>query len=187
VPKLKRRKKKSLFATSRKKSGRRMRFNLQGSVLNAGIAFMTLLLIAFILSFSGRQTSTGVPIEVKFPTLPEAPRLAADIYNQNPLLDVEVEILNGCGEPGLAAQFAEYLRSKRVDVVRSDNADHFDYPKTILIQRNENVEGLKVVAKALGFNIKDKDRILTKIDPSMDADLTLIIGKDYHSIDLGSH
>lgn len=148
---------------------------------------MTLLLIAFILSFSGRQTRTGVPIEVQFPSLPETPRLAAEIYEQNPILDVEVEILNGCGEPGLAAKFAEYLRSKRVDVVRSDNADHFDYPKTILIQRNENVEGLKIVANALGFNIKDKDRILTNIDPSLDADLTLIIGKDYPSIALDSH
>ncbi|MFQ6612809.1 MAG: LytR C-terminal domain-containing protein [Fidelibacterota bacterium] len=164
-----------------------MRLNLQGSVLNAGIAFMSLLLIAFILSFSGRQTQTGIPIEVKFPSLPDSPKLAAEIYDENPLLDVEVEILNGCGEPGLAAKFAEYLRSKRVDVVRSDNADHFDYPKTILIQRNENVEGLKIVANALGFDIKDPDRVLTKIDPSMDADITLIIGKDYHSIAFDSY
>jgi len=69
-----------------------------------------------------------------------------------------------------------------VDVVRSENADHFEYEKTILIQRNENVEGMKYVANALGFDFENNERIITSIDPNIDVDLTLIIGKDYHSI-----
>jgi len=95
---------------------------------------------------------------------------------------LRVAILNGCGEPGLAAKFSDLLRKKQVDVVRSENADHFEYEKTILIQRNENVEGMRYVADALGFDIENNEHIITSIDPNIDVDLTLIIGKDYHSI-----
>ena len=118
------------------------RFNVvlkarQMGIVNAGIGVMSVLLFAFIFSFSTRQTQTGVPIKaVTFPTSDEAPKLATEIYEANPVLDIEVEIPNGCGEPGVAAKFSEFLRDKRVDVVRSENADNFDYSTTLLIQRN---------------------------------------------------
>jgi hypothetical protein len=179
VAKLKRRRSSKLFSRPPKKSrGGKKRMGL----VNTGIAVMSLLLVAFIFSFSGRQTQSGVPIEIKFPALPDTPKLALDIYEENPVFEVEVEILNGCGEPGLAAKFSDLLRKKQVDVVRSENADHFEYEKTILIQRNENVEGMKYVANALGFDFENNERIITSIDPNIDVDLTLIIGKDYHSI-----
>ena len=97
-------------------------------------------------------------------------------------MDVEIEILNGCGEPGLAAQFSQLLRNKRVDVVRSENADHFEYEKTMLIQRNENVDGMKYVAAVLDFDINNPEKVMMSVDPNGDVDLTLIIGKDYLSI-----
>ena len=129
MAKLKRRKSANLFSTPRKKS----RGNAQRTgLINTAIAVMSLLLVAFIFSFSGRQTQGGVPIEVKFPSLSDTPKLATEIYDANPLMDVEIEILNGCGEPGLAAKFSQLLRNERVDVVRSENADHFEYEKTIL-------------------------------------------------------
>jgi hypothetical protein len=179
VTKLKRRKSFKLFSTPRKKSrGKAQRMGL----VNSGIAILSLLLVAFIFSFSGRQTQSGVPIEVKFPSMPNTPKLAVDVYDANPVLDIEIEILNGCGEPGLAAKFSELLRKNRVDVVRSENADHFEYEQTILIQRNENIEGLKQVAAALGFDIENPAQVITSADPNLDVDLTLIIGKDYSSI-----
>ena len=97
-------------------------------------------------------------------------------------MDVEIEILNGCCEPGLAAKFSQLLRTERVDVVRSENADHFEYDKTILIQRNENVEGMKYVAAVLDFDINNTEKVMMSVDPNVDVDLTLIIGKDYSSI-----
>jgi len=151
-------------------------------IVNAAIAVMSLLLVAFIFSFSGRQSQTGVPIEVSFPSLKNAPSLATEIYAANPVMDIQVEILNGCGEPGLASKFSDLLRNIRVDVVRSENADHFDYEKTILIQRNENIFGMKTVASALGFDIKNAQQVITIADPNLDVDLTLIIGKDFKSI-----
>ena len=97
-------------------------------------------------------------------------------------LDIEVEILNGCGEPGVAARFSEFLRDKRVDVVRSENADNFDYENTILIQRNENTDGLKYVADVLKFDTKNLEKVKILIDADSDVDITLIIGKDFNTI-----
>ena len=180
MAKIKRRKSSKLFSSPRKKT-RGNKFNQMGLV-NSGIAVMSLLLVAFIFSFSERQVQSGVPIEVKFPSMPDTPKLATEIYESNPLLDIQVEILNGCGTPGIAAKFSELLRDKRVDVVRSENADHFEYEKTILIQRNENINGMKHVAQVLGFNIDNSEKVITSIDPNLDVDLTLIIGKDFASI-----
>ena len=179
MAKLKRRKSAKLFSTLRKKSqGTAQRTGL----INTAIAVMSLLLVAFIFSFSGKQTQSGVPIEVQFPSPSDTPKLATEIYEANPLMDVEIEILNGCGEPGLAAKFSQLLRTERVDVVRSENADHFEYDKTILIQRNENVEGMKYVAAVLDFDINNTEKVMMSVDPNVDVDLTLIIGKDYSSI-----
>ncbi len=179
MAKLKRRKSAKLFSTPRKKSsGKAQRTGL----INTAIAVMSLLLVAFIFSFSGKQTQSGVPIEVQFPSPSDTPKLATEIYEANPLMDVEIEILNGCGEPGLAAKFSQLLRTERVDVVRSENADHFEYDKTILIQRNENVEGMKYVAAVLDFDINNTEKVMMSVDPNVDVDLTLIIGKDYSSI-----
>ena len=180
MAKIKRRNSSKLFSSPRKKT-RGSKFNQMGLV-NSGIAVMSLLLVAFIFSFSERQVQSGVQIEVKFPSMPNTPKLATEIYESNPLLDIQVEILNGCGTPGIAAKFSELLRDKRVDVVRSENADHFEYEKTILIQRNENINGMKHVAQVLGFKIDNSEKVITSIDPNLDVDLTLIIGKDFPSI-----
>ena len=169
----------SLFRTGRSK----VKKAKQIGIINAGIAVMSILLFAFIFSFSSRQSQSGVPIRaVTFPTTDEVPKLATEIYEANPILDIEVEILNGCGEPGIAARFSEFLRDKRVDVVRSENADNFDYTKTVLIQRNENTSGLKYVADALKFDMKNSARVMTAIDSNSDVDITLVIGKDFRSI-----
>ena len=74
------------------------------------------------------------------------------------------------------------MRDKRVDVVRSENADNFDYANTVLIQRNENTTGLKYVANALKFDTKNLKQVMISIDPESDVDITLIIGKDFNSI-----
>ena len=67
--------------------------------------------------------------------------------------------------------------------MRSETADHFEYEKTVLIQRNEKIDAMKHVAQVLGFNIKNPEKVRTSIDPNLvDVDLTLIIGKDYPSI-----
>ncbi len=171
-------------ANSRKK--KKSSFNsIQSTLMNAAIGFLTLLLIAFIFSFSKKHTHPGVTIDtiqMTFPNLPEQTKLAAEIYEENPIMDIQVEVLNGCGTNGLAGHAASYLQQNQIDVVRSTNADHYEYDKTLLIGRNEHLSGLKEVASSLGFNVKDRSRVLIQPDASSDVDITLILGKDYTTI-----
>lgn len=172
-----------MAAYSRKK--KKYSNGIQSTLLNSAIGILTLLLIAFIFSFSKKQTHSGVSIDsiqMSFPNLPEQTKLAAEIYEENPILDIQVEVLNGCGTNGLAGHAADFLHSNQIDVVRSTNADHYDYNKTLLISRNENVSGLKEVASSLGFDIQDRSRVLIQPDASSDVDITLILGKDYTTI-----
>ncbi len=86
--------------------------------------------------------------------------------------------MNGCGLKGIAARTADFLRANHVDVVRSDNADHHDYPNTVIISRNENVESLKAVSRSFGIAMDDKTHIMTVPDESLGVDVTVILGKD---------
>jgi hypothetical protein len=41
---------------------------------------------------------------------------------------------------------------------------------------------MKHVADALGFSVDNPGQVITSVDPNLDVDLTLIIGKDFRSI-----
>jgi len=181
LAKIKRRQKSNLLINSRT-SGPKKRRDIQGTIVNSAIVILSLLLVAFIFSFSNRQVQSGVPIEVTFPSIKDAPKLAAEIYEKNPILDIEVEVLNGCGVPGLAGKVSEYLRTNQLDVVRSENADHYNYDKTLIILRNENFEGLKKVAEMFGMDETSDPRIKHLPDNQLDVDVTVIIGNDISQI-----
>lgn len=181
MARIKRRKNNKFFFSS-KSSRPAKRRDIKGSLINSAIVILSLLLVAFIFSFSNRQIQTGIPIEITFPSLPETPKLAVAIYEQKPILDIEVEILNGCGVPGLAGKISDYLRSQQMDVVRSKNADHYNYDQTILILRNENSDGLKKIAKSFGIDIDDETRIKHIPDDQLNVDITVIIGSDFATI-----
>tara|TARA_B100001250_G_scaffold405696_1_gene423590 strand:+ start:2233 stop:2772 length:540 start_codon:yes stop_codon:yes gene_type:complete len=149
----------------------------QSITLNAAIGIVGVLLLGYIYSFSQNIAHTGIPIEVTFPKI-EPTRLAKEVYQKNPIQNIKVEVLNGCGLKGVAARTADFLRSNHVDVVRSDNADHHDYPNTVIISRNENVESLKAVSKSFGINLDNKTHIMTDPDESLGVDVTVILGKD---------
>ena len=77
---------------------------------------------------------------------------AEDVYNQKPVQDIIVEVLNGCGVPSLASKTTGFLRSKQFDVVKSGNANHQDYQYTLMIQRNEKFESHQKNQKEIGDN-----------------------------------
>jgi len=170
------RKKKRPFFSSGKKSKKRS--NPQGTILNSAIGVVGILLVAFIFSFTQNVSKKGIPIEVEFPKMPERPMLAVDVYQESPIEDIKVEILNGMGEKGIANKLAIYLRRHNLDVLKADNADHHNYPNTLIIQRNENLKSLKKVADAFGINYKDSGRIHIEPDESTGVDVTIILGKD---------
>ncbi len=171
------------MATSKKiKQKKRKTFNFGSALLNGLIGVLSIFLIAFIYSISQKSVRNGVSMDVTFPETSDQSLLAVDIYEENPVLDIEVEVLNGCGITGVAGEISEFLREHQIDVVRSENADHFQYTRTLIIQRTENAAGLAAVVKALNIELDDRSRVLIQPDSSSDVDVTLIIGGDYRSI-----
>ncbi len=59
---------------------------------------------------------------------------------------ISVEVLNGSGEAGIAALVGDWLAEQGFLVKNIDNADHFDYARTRVIGRLEDVECAREVA-----------------------------------------
>ena len=156
--------------------------NQQYLPLNAAIGIVGVLLLGFIYSFSQNSSHRGIPIEVKFPKKDQPRKLAADVHNLNPVHDIKVEILNGCGIKGIAAKTAEFLLVEhQIDVVRADNADNHGYPNTLIKLRNESLEAIELLRKSFGIVQNDDVIIQTKPDESLGVDVTIILGKDIHT------
>ena len=150
--------------------------------LDIAIGVSGILLLGFIYSLSQNTIHTGVPIKVSFPEIDEPKMLAKELYRTDPIKNIKVEILNGCGIKGIAGKTSEFLRSKyRIDVVRSDNADRYDYSKTIIIGRNEDLNKILSVSEAFGLSINNSDHIQHVPDETLGVDVTIIVGKDINS------
>ena len=151
----------------------------QNLPLDIAIGVAGIFLLGFIYSLSQNTVHTGIPVEVTFPNLDEPKRLAKELYNENPIKDIKVEVLNGCGIKGIAAKTSEFLRSKhRIDVIRSDNADKYDYLRTIIIGRNEDLGKILSVTKAFEIEINNKSYVQHEPDETLGVDVTIILGKD---------
>jgi len=151
----------------------------QNMILNGAIGIVGVFLMGFFVSFSKNLSHDGVPVEVTFPEIKNQPKLAVDVYKKNPIQNIKIEVLNGCGEKGLAAVASKFFRMNKIDVVRADNAEHHDYLNTIIIQRNENIKSLDMVTKSFGISNTDKERIKIIPDETLGVDVTVILGKDY--------
>lgn len=91
--------------------------------------------------------------------------------------NAEIEILNGCGDAGIANLFTNYLREQQYDVIDIRNAEHFNYKNTIiLVHKVEKMKAANDLAKMLHIN---KEHI--KTDNNI-WDLSIIIGKDYKDL-----
>ncbi len=92
---------------------------------------------------------------------------------------VQLDVLNGAGEPKLAQQFTDYLRERGFDVVEIGNYKSQDVNQTIVVDRTGNLKAAKQVAAVLGV---PENRVLQKIDRSLYLDVSVIIGKDYRHL-----
>ena len=90
-----------------------------------------------------------------------------------------IEILNGTGRSGLAHEAKRGLLLRGIDVIKVDNADHFDYPKSVLIARKEGAD-----VELLG-KIIECDNVVEQLRDDTLEDATLILGSDYRKLNLG--
>lgn len=141
---------------------------------------LSVVIIGFIFSITSRikQNPQRVNILATSDTLPSS-QLPIKLIQEKPYLYIEIEVLNGCGISGLAQRFTNYLRQQGFDVVNTKNADRMNYDRTLLIERGKASEKTADVLRAL---MLEPGNVIHKEDPSIHADFTLVIGKDYQKL-----
>jgi hypothetical protein len=85
-----------------------------------------------------------------------------------------VEVLNGSGVPGVAAEATELLRASGLDVVYFGNAGSFDLDSSIVLDRTEREGAAEVVSRTLGINPMRVEPDTTRL-----VDLTVVLGLDW--------
>ena len=95
---------------------------------------------------------------------------------------VRIEILNGCGVPKLASQYADLLRSRGYDVRDTRNADRSNYQNSLIYDRTDLAGQAVRLADLLGISTSQ----VTKNPNSqlVDVDLTLVLGADHTTFKL---
>ncbi len=107
-----------------------------------------------------------------------------DLMNQVQTYDalnkiIQIEVLNGCGDKGVADLYANYLRGNNYDVIDYKNADNFDYNASKIIVHNNNL-AVENVAELFDINSKNVDYLFNE---NIFYDMTLIIGRDYKQLE----
>ncbi len=92
---------------------------------------------------------------------------------------IQCEVLNGCGVPGVADRFTDYLRSRNFDVVEIGNYMNFDVEETMVIDRIGNLANAKKVADFLGVK---HQKVFQQLNDDYFLDVSIIIGKDYFQL-----
>ena len=140
-----------------------------GLVLNASLGFLSLLLGVLLFALATRVIYPRVYNQRSG----EQSRLIGKV--------IQIEVLNGCGVPGLAINFTDALRKNGFDVVESGNFETFDISETMIIDRDGNLENARRVAEVLGV---DQKNIIQEISPDYFLDATVVIGSDYKKLKL---
>jgi hypothetical protein len=89
----------------------------------------------------------------------------------------QIQILNGCGKPGAAEQFRNYLTDQGFDIIEFGNAGSWNYAHTIVVARTANEPVARDLAKVL-----NTDNLIHLFDPLAMVDATVFIGKDYEEL-----
>jgi hypothetical protein len=142
-----------------------------GSLVLKSLTLVVLLLNLFLMFFIVRRC-TSVPVqgpgEITPPVEEEIPQV------------LRIEVLNGCGVPRLAARYTDFLRARGYDVVKTDNYESHNVEHTVVIDRQGNRAACNQLARDLGLG---SDQILQEINAIYLIDATVILGKDFRSLD----
>jgi len=147
--------------------------------LKTYIVFVGIVAFGFMYLSLGELIPPSLTDELIFPQISPQLFLAKNVYVEHPNQNIEVEVLNGCGVPFLAAKTTDFLRSKHFDVVFSGDAKNQLYQHTMILQRNEKIESLKKIADSFGLELDDSKHIIIVPDESLCLDVTVILGSDY--------
>jgi LCP family protein required for cell wall assembly len=111
-----------------------------------------------------------------FFTPPAAQSSGADGVAQNDSSRIEIEVLNGTGQPGMAARTRDLLQAQGWQVVSIGDADRGDYSQTVLINYNMPDELAKQIGQALGLNPNIAS--VSGLNPTTSVDARIVLGRD---------
>lgn len=89
----------------------------------------------------------------------------------------QIQILNGCGKPGAAEAFRNYLTDRGFDIIEFGNASSWNYAHTLVVARTDNEPVARDLARVL-----NTDNLVHLFDPLALVDATVFIGKDYEEL-----
>ncbi len=166
--------------TSRKRNSKKRPAQTSDWFVNFLMLGLSVLVLSFVWSFWNRHANNRLVAE-EMNVLPDPPAMTSPetLVAAKKYPNVTVEILNGCGVGGLAADFKEIVQDKTFDVQHTENADNFHYDRTIILARTDDTEGAFTLATELGL---EPSRVSISKDPSRRVDVTLVVGKDYKTI-----
>jgi hypothetical protein len=135
--------------------------------LNTAIGFLGVLLLILVVSLITR---------IVFPRIENQRALEQSEFVTN---IIQLEVLNGCGVPGMATRYTDKIREFGFDVVETGNFDHFNVENSFILSRSGSIENAYRVAQAIGV---DQERVIIEESPDFYLDVTLVIGADYENL-----
>jgi hypothetical protein len=145
--------------------------------LNSVIIALSLVIVIFIWSISQTVLSKKPISYIENISTKQTTKIKLFENYDNQTL--KVGILNGCGISGLGNQFAEILSNKYgLDIIRTENADNFDYKETTVVIINESNPNIENILTILGMTIND-DNVEFNSSYNPQEDIQIIIGKNY--------
>ncbi len=89
---------------------------------------------------------------------------------------IRVEILNGTGEPGIAAQTRDLLQSQGWQVVSIGDADRSDYDHTLIV--NYGIPDAMIEQMSSDLALKPDLSTLNGLNPTGPIDMRIVVGRD---------
>jgi hypothetical protein len=139
-----------------------------------------IILVSYLIGHCSKPKHVKEPIVAQSPQskVPEVPQI------------LEIEVMNGCGEYGLAGKFTDYLISEKFEgkfnVVNTGNYEegrlgraNYSVLKTVIINRRGNRRSCELLAEAIGY---PDPRIVDDIHKEFALDVSLVLGRDYKQL-----
>ncbi len=93
--------------------------------------------------------------------------------------EIVVSVLNGCGIPGVANLISKEIQKQYgAKVIKTENADNFDYQKTQVIYSSASGPDIENFITLISERV-DSDQIYPSIYPLKNETIIIIVGKDY--------
>ena len=111
------------------------------------------------------------------------PAVFEAVKRRDPNKPIRLQVLNGCGERGIARRVAPSLRRLGFDVRESRNAKNFKHQTSKIYDRSGDMNLAYQVANAVGIDSALVDKLPD--EELVDIDVTIVIGADYQALNLG--